>query len=142
MPDRRDAPNPFPGIPDLSHDTLLHRLVRPAARQLAPTRLRPNHLTALRIATALAAAAAFARGTPAAIWAGSGLFTVSAVLDRADGELARLTGRFSGLGHKLDLISEFIHDLALLSSLEDIVMPVEGIGGQVVGEARDDMQLD
>lgn len=31
---------------------------------------------------------------------------MSAVLDRADGELARITRRFSRLGHRLDLISD------------------------------------
>jgi archaetidylinositol phosphate synthase len=39
--------------------------------------------------------------------AGAALFTLSALLDRADGELARLTRRYSKLGHRLDLVADF-----------------------------------
>ncbi len=90
----------------MSHDTLLHRFVRPAVRRLAPTAVRPNHITLLRIATGLGAAMAFATGVTGWIALGAGLFTVSALLDRADGELARLTRRFSRLGHVLDLVAD------------------------------------
>ena len=91
----------------MSHNTLLHRLVRPVIRRLAPTPIRPNHLTLLRIATALGAAAGFATGRTEWILAGAGLFTLSALLDRADGELARFTRRYSKLGHQLDLLADF-----------------------------------
>jgi archaetidylinositol phosphate synthase len=95
------------GLPAVSHNTLLHRFVRPAVRRLAPTAIRPNHITLLRIATGLGAALAFAAGTTGWIAVGAGLFAVSALLDRADGELARLTRRFSRLGHVLDLVADF-----------------------------------
>jgi len=39
---------------------------------------------------------------------GAGLFFLSALLDRADGELARLTRRFSRFGFRFDLISDCI----------------------------------
>jgi archaetidylinositol phosphate synthase len=91
----------------MSHNTLIHRLVRPPVRLLAPTRIRPNHITALRIASAIGASLCFANGAPNQIWAGAGLFIGSALLDRADGELARLTRQFSPLGHRLDLIADF-----------------------------------
>ncbi len=90
----------------MSHNTLLHRLVRPPVRLLASTPIRPNHITALRIASAAGAALSFAAGTPDWIWVGAGLFILSALLDRADGELARLTRQFSPLGHWLDLVSD------------------------------------
>lgn len=90
----------------MSHDTLLHRLVRPPARALASTRLRPNHVTALRIASGLGAAGCFAAATPVDLRLGATLFVLSALLDRADGELARQSGRFSQLGHWLDLASD------------------------------------
>ncbi len=98
----------------LSHNTLLHRVVRPLVARLAPTVLRPNHITALRIATGLAAAAAFSAGSVQAIRLGSVLFVVSALLDRADGELARQTGRFSKSGHVLDLTADCSADALLL----------------------------
>jgi hypothetical protein len=90
----------------MSHDTVVHRIVRPAVRRLAPTWVTPDHLTALRFATALAAAAAFAHGGPGWVAAGAGVFTISALLDRADGELARQTRRFSQHGHRYDLIAD------------------------------------
>ena len=90
----------------MSHDTLLHRSVRPFVRRLALTSVQPNHITVLRIVSALGAAYAFAQGTAPSIWTGAGLFAVSALLDRADGELARLTKRFSTLGHRLDLVAD------------------------------------
>ena len=83
---------------------------------MARTKVRPNHLTGLRIVTAMAAATAFSFGSVEAIRAGSGLFVVSALLDRADGELARQTGRFSKWGHVLDLAGDCGADaLAMLA---------------------------
>lgn len=77
-------------------------MVRAAAR----TRVTPDQLTALRFASALAAAAAFAQGQDDWTKIGAGLFTLSALLDRADGELARLTQRFSQHGHRYDLVAD------------------------------------
>ena len=100
----------------VSHNTALHRLIRPLVEYLARTKIRPNHLTGIRIVTALAAATAFSLGSVQAIRIGSGLFVVSALLDRADGELARQTGRFSKWGHVLDLAGDCGADaLAMLA---------------------------
>ena len=90
----------------MSDDTLLHRLVRPATVRLSRTSVRPNHLTALRLASALGSAISFAAGTRGWIVAGSVLFAVSFLLDRMDGELARATGRTSRLGHVIDLAAD------------------------------------
>ena len=87
----------------MSHDTIVHRAVRPVVRVLAKAGVAPDHLTALRFATALGAAAAFAQGRQGWVEIGAGLFLLSAFLDRADGELARLTRRFSRHGHRYDL---------------------------------------
>ena len=94
----------------MSHDTLIHGLVRPAVRALAAhTGLTPNHLTTLRLTTGLAAAAIFAQGPYG--WAsifGGLIFLLSMLLDRADGELARHTNQMSVAGHRYDLVSDCI----------------------------------
>lgn len=90
----------------MSTDTIPHRIVRPMVRLLARTRVTPDHLTGLRLATAVACAAAFAQGGDFWVNVGAGIFVVSALLDRADGELARQTRRFSQYGHHFDLLSD------------------------------------
>jgi archaetidylinositol phosphate synthase len=75
-------------------------------RPFVRTRLRPNHVTTLRLATGIAAALAFAVGTHESVVLGGWLFVISAFLDRADGELARLSGRSSPGGHRYDLASD------------------------------------
>ncbi len=60
----------------------------------------------MRFATAVAAAVIFAQGSGTWTSIGAGVFTFSALLDRADGELARQTGRFSRHGHRYDLLAD------------------------------------
>jgi hypothetical protein len=88
----------------MSHNTIVHAIVRPAVRLIARTRIAPDHLTVVRFLTGVAAAVAFARGD---ILAGSFIFIVSCLLDRADGELARQTQRFSQHGHRYDLWADW-----------------------------------
>lgn len=91
----------------LSHQTLIHRALRRPVSLLVTTPVTPDALTLLRLVTGLAAAACVTRaGAPMAI--GAGLFLLSALLDRADGELARQTRRFSRFGFRFDLISDCI----------------------------------
>lgn len=88
----------------MSHDTWFHRLARvTVVKPLVNTPVTPNHLTMVRLAAGLAAAGSLAAGEPA--WA-AGLFVLSMLMDRADGDLARLTGKTSPFGHKLDLITD------------------------------------
>jgi len=86
----------------------MHRAVRVAVRPLIHTRIAPNHLTALRLALGLAAAGAFAHGDGTWRHWGAGIFLFSMFLDRADGELARLSGKTSPRGHTYDLISDAV----------------------------------
>jgi len=88
----------------ISHNTWIHKAARVViVDPLAGTRATPNQLTAARIATGLGAAALLAVGAaPWVHWAGA-LFALSMLLDRADGDLARITGRTSPAGHTLDL---------------------------------------
>jgi archaetidylinositol phosphate synthase len=91
----------------VSHGTIVHRLIRPAVRPLARTRITPDHLTALRFATGVAAAAAFAAGSRGWLDIGAAMFLLSALLDRADGELARQTRRFSQYGARHDVLADW-----------------------------------
>jgi phosphatidylglycerophosphate synthase len=82
-------------------------MARPLVRLMIGTRIRPNHLTTLRLLFGLGACICLALGTrEGAIWGGS-LWLVSAFLDRADGELARLGQLTSKAGHVYDYYSDF-----------------------------------
>ncbi len=90
----------------MSHNTLLHRVVRLGVEPLVGTAVTPNHLTTLRLVTGLGAAAAFAVGSDEWRAWGGAIFVISLLLDRADGELARLGGITSAWGHKYDLFAD------------------------------------
>lgn len=92
----------------MSHDTWIHRIARILVRPLVRTPVTPNQITTARLATGLAAAAAFGAGTSGWAQTGAGLFLVSMLLDRADGELARLAGKSSRWGHVYDLIVDAV----------------------------------
>lgn len=79
-----------------------HKLARVFVRPMVGGPITPNHLTTGRLATGLAACAAFMVGGPTwNLWGGI-LWIVSCFLDRADGELARLGGTSSPSGHLYD----------------------------------------
>jgi archaetidylinositol phosphate synthase len=82
-------------------------------RSLIGTRINPNHLTATRIATALAASLLLAAGDRNWSVIAGGIFLVSFLLDRADGELARQTGTSSAWGHRFDLFSDYFANIAV-----------------------------
>ena len=86
--------------------TWTHLLARPLIRPLLGTRVRPNHLTTLRLLTGIAACLAFIPGTRAGLWWGGALWLISAFLDRADGELARIGNMMSPGGHRFDFIAD------------------------------------
>ncbi|HTK33923.1 MAG TPA: CDP-alcohol phosphatidyltransferase family protein [Caulobacteraceae bacterium] len=71
-------------------------------RVLALTPLTPNDVSWLSVAAALAAALAYFQPTLQGALIGSALLLFSGVLDSADGQLARATGRTSELGETLD----------------------------------------
>jgi len=96
------------GAPHLQYDSWTHLLARAAVRPFLGTALRPNHLTTLRLLTGLAACALFALGTrDGDIWGGV-IWLVSAFLDRADGELARIGRMTSPAGHRYDYVTDVL----------------------------------
>ena len=93
-----------------------------AVRPLIGTPVTPNHLTTLRLLTGLGACAAVALGTRSgALW-GGGLWLVSAFLDRADGELARIGDMMSAKGHAYDYAADVL--------VNSLVFAAGGIGAR------------
>ena len=91
----------------MSNDTWTHKLARMAVRPLIGSGVTPNHLTTMRLLTGLAACLLLAAGPSlfygALAW-GGGLWVLSAFLDRADGELARIGDMMSPGGHRYDYL--------------------------------------
>jgi phosphatidylglycerophosphate synthase len=90
----------------MSHDTWIHHVARVAVRPLAKTAVTPNQLTTVRLATGIAAAGMLAVGRDPWPDVAGGVFVLAMVLDRADGELARMTGKTSPFGHAYDLAAD------------------------------------
>ena len=82
------------------------RLARRLVAPLVDSRVTPNHLTTLRLAVGLAAAAAFIPGSYGWSNLAALLLVLSNFLDHADGELARMSGKTSRIGHLYDLASD------------------------------------
>ncbi len=83
-----------------------HRLARVLVRPLLGTWVRPNHLTTLRLLTGAASCVLFAQGSQAGMNWGGGIWLLSAFLDRADGELARIGNLMSRSGHVYDYYAD------------------------------------
>ncbi|MBV8537707.1 MAG: CDP-alcohol phosphatidyltransferase family protein, partial [Alphaproteobacteria bacterium] len=80
-------------------------------------RVTPNDLTSLRLATGLLACAALVPGEPGWDWWAGWLWLASAFLDRADGELARITGTCTPGGHRYDLHVDNLVNSAIFVAL-------------------------
>ena len=97
------------------------RLARRLVTPLKDSRATPNHLTTVRLAVGLAAAAAFVPGTYGWTNIGALLMVLSNFLDHTDGELARISGKTSRIGHIYDLASDALVTVLLFLAI--------GIGG-------------
>ena len=96
-----------------AHNSWSHRLARLLVRPLVGTAVRPDHVTGLRVLVGAAACLGFAwGGREAQVWGGT-LWVAGALLDRADGELARLSGQISAKG----AIYDYVSDLAVNSAM-------------------------
>jgi 2-aminoethylphosphonate dioxygenase len=94
------------------NNTWSHAAARTLIRPLVGTWVRPNHITIVRLATGAMSCVLLAIGGSAAeLWFGI-LWLISAFLDRADGELARVGHMQSRRGHLFD----YYTDVALNSS--------------------------
>jgi phosphatidylglycerophosphate synthase len=86
----------------MSGGSWTHLAARPLVRPMLGTWIRPNHLTTLRLLFGVAACVGFAVGSPMANGWGGLAWLISAFLDRADGELARMGNLGSPGGHLFD----------------------------------------
>src|SRR3954468_17496022 len=93
------------------------RLARRLVTPLKDSRATPNHLTTIRLAVGLAAAAAFLPGTYGWTNIGALLMVLSNFLDHTDGELARISGKTSRIGHLYDLASDAVVTVLLFLAI-------------------------
>ena len=87
-------------------DSWTHKIARVCILPLVNSPITPNHLTTIRLITGVAACGLFAIGTTEWNLYGGCLWILSAFMDRADGELARVSGKTSPWGHKYDYFSD------------------------------------
>jgi phosphatidylglycerophosphate synthase len=93
------------------------RLARRLVLPLKDTWVTPNHLTTIRLVVGLAAAAAFLPGTYGWSNLAALLLVVSNFLDHTDGELARISGKSSRIGHLYDLASDAVVTILLFIAI-------------------------
>jgi archaetidylinositol phosphate synthase len=109
------------------------RLARRLVTPLVNTWVTPNHLTTLRLLIGLAGAFCLARGGFA--WANSGAFLIvlSNFVDHTDGELARIGGKSSRIGHFYDLACDALVTVLLFVGLGLGIGPVHEAGRVLPG---------
>jgi archaetidylinositol phosphate synthase len=93
------------------------RLALWLVRPLQHSSVTPNHLTTVRLLVGLAACAAFMPGSYGWSNIGALLLVLSNFLDHTDGELARLSGKTSRIGHLYDLASDAFVTTALFIAI-------------------------
>ena len=125
---------------DVSRMPWDQRIARQLVRPLAHTPMTPNHLTTVSLGIGIGGAVLFALGGKAVHW-GALCFILSALLDHADGELARMTGRATASGHVYDNIAGGIVHFAVFlgiglglrdSSLGPWAIPMAVVTGAAV----------
>ncbi|MGF6607344.1 phosphatidylglycerophosphate synthase [Paraburkholderia sp. WSM4175] len=99
------------------------RLARRLVTPLVDTWVTPNHLTTLRLLIGVAGALCLAHGGFAWANAGALLIVLSNFVDHTDGELARVGGKSSRIGHFYDLACD-----ALVTVMLFVGMGI-GVGG-------------
>ncbi|MFQ5659858.1 MAG: CDP-alcohol phosphatidyltransferase family protein [Gammaproteobacteria bacterium] len=93
------------------------RIAEALVRPLSYTRVTPNHITGLSLVLGVTAGILFASGKGTLANLAAGLFMLSALVDHADGELARMTRQSTRFGHYFDFIVDFINYIALFTGI-------------------------
>lgn len=112
---------------------LYHPLAWQLARLLARTPLTPNMVSVIGGGFVIAAAAAYALpGWPGPALLGMALHMTWHVVDGADGDLARMTGRSSPIGEMVDGVCDYLSHVVLYLTLGYLLsrgMGPDGSGG-------------
>lgn len=124
MPDRKQR-----GGFDLVCELVFRPPAHLLARVLAPLRVPPPAVVLAGAATGLAAAVEVGRH---AFLAGALLLQLKTLLDNADGQLARATGRVSDVGRYLDSESDLLVDAAVFAGLGVWIGPWYALAGFVL----------
>ena len=93
------------------------RLARWLVTPLKSSRVMPNHLTTVRLLVGAAGALALAHGGYVWMNVGAWLVVLSNFIDHTDGELARIAGKGSRLGHFYDLAADALVTIALFAGI-------------------------
>lgn len=119
-----------------SNAVLFHPAARRLAGWLAETPVTPNMVSVFGAAMVVAAGMLYALvGTTAAILAGFAIHLAWHVVDGADGDLARLTGRASPLGEVVDGLCDYGGHVVLYVLLAVSLMPLLGWGAWALAVA-------
>src|ERR1700760_953463 len=113
MPESHASPYAGAAIPRPWDARLARKLVTP----LKDSWVTPNYLTTVRLCVGLAAAAAFLPGTYGWSNLAALLLIASNFLDHTDGELARISGKSSRIGHIYDLASDAVVTVLLFACM-------------------------
>lgn len=92
------------------------RIARALVAPFVETSLHPNHITTLGLFVGLASAYCYARGGTLANLGGL-LFLAAGIVDHADGELARMSGKTSDFGHTYDRIVDLVVKTSLFTGI-------------------------
>jgi archaetidylinositol phosphate synthase len=107
------------------------RLARRLVTPLKNSWVTPNYLTTVRLFVGLAAAVAFLPGTYRWSNVAALLLVLSNFLDHTDGELARISGKTSRIGHIYDLTSDAVVTILLFIAMGEGVGVKSGIALEV-----------
>jgi phosphatidylglycerophosphate synthase len=113
------------------------RLARRLVTPLLGTPVTPNHLTTLRLAIGLAGAYYLSLGQFWLCSLGALLISLSNFVDHTDGELARISGQSSKIGHFYDLACDALVTVLLFVGIgfyvhvhhPDLLVPAQWLGG-------------
>jgi phosphatidylglycerophosphate synthase len=113
------------------------RLARRLVTPLVGTPVTPNHLTTLRLAIGVAGAYYLARGQFWLCTLGALLIALSNLVDHTDGELARISGKSSRIGHFYDLACDALVTVLLFVGIgfyvavhhPSMILPAQWLGG-------------
>ena len=109
---------------------LYHPLAWQLARVLAKTPITPNMVSVVGACMVIGAGFAYAApGWPLMALLGMALHMGWHVVDGADGDLARLTGRTSPVGEMVDGLCDYLSHLVLYVLLGGILAKTEGVFG-------------